>query len=62
MTKKHDLGENKFRLSRAIAVECKICVTPTASPLKARKLKFRLPEFLGQLDVLHTQNSEIWNP
>jgi hypothetical protein len=32
MAKKHDLSEKKFRLSRAvaIAVERKICATPTA--------------------------------
>jgi hypothetical protein len=32
MTKKHDLSEKKFPLSRAVAVEVerKICATPTA--------------------------------
>jgi hypothetical protein len=31
MAKKHDLSEKKnFRLSRAVAVERKICATPTA--------------------------------
>jgi hypothetical protein len=30
MAKKHDLSEEKIRLSRAVAVESKICATPTA--------------------------------
>jgi hypothetical protein len=30
MAKKHDLSEKKIRLSRAVAVERKICATPTA--------------------------------
>jgi hypothetical protein len=48
MAKKHVFSEkNFFRLSRTVAVERKICATPTASPLKARKLKFRLPESFG---------------
>jgi hypothetical protein len=34
-------------------------VTPTAFRLRAGKLKFWLPELLGQLDALHTQNFEI---
>jgi hypothetical protein len=39
MAKKHDLSEKKiFRPSRA--VERKICATPTASPLKARKAAY----------------------
>jgi hypothetical protein len=38
MAKKHDLSEKNIRLSRAVAVECKMCATPKASPLKARKL------------------------
>jgi hypothetical protein len=33
--KKHDLIEKKIRMSSAVAVERKICVTTTASPLKA---------------------------
>jgi hypothetical protein len=33
-----------FRFSRAVAVY-KSCTTPTVFPLKARKLKFWLPEF-----------------
>jgi hypothetical protein len=37
MAKKHDLSKKKIRLSRDVAVER----TPTAFPLKARKLKFR---------------------
>jgi hypothetical protein len=41
---KHDLSEKKmFRLSRAGV----ICATPTASPLKDRKLKFWLSESFG---------------
>jgi hypothetical protein len=36
-----------FRTSGAVDVERKICATPTASPLKARELKFRLPESFG---------------
>jgi hypothetical protein len=42
--KKHDLGEKKIPLSRA--VERKICATPIASPLKARKLKYLFSESL----------------
>jgi hypothetical protein len=30
MAKKHDLSEKKFHMSRAVAVERKICATPTA--------------------------------
>jgi hypothetical protein len=30
MAQKHDLGEKQFRLSRAVAVERKICATPSA--------------------------------
>jgi hypothetical protein len=44
MAKKHVWAKKIFRLPRAVAVERKICDTPTASPLQARKLKFRLPE------------------
>jgi hypothetical protein len=56
ITKKLDLSEKNFRMSRAdaIAVQRKICLTPTAFPLRARKLKFWLP-------APHTQNFEIWN-
>jgi hypothetical protein len=48
----HDLGEKKFRLSRAVAavtdaIVHKIWVTPTAFPSRARKLKFRLLESFG---------------
>jgi hypothetical protein len=41
MAEKHDLSEKKIRLSRAV------CATPAASTLKAKKLKFRLPESFG---------------
>jgi hypothetical protein len=47
MAKKHDLSDKKFRLSRAVAavaVVAKIWVTPTAFPLRVRKLKFWLLE------------------
>jgi hypothetical protein len=41
MAKKHDLSDKKkFRRSCDVA-------TPTASPLKARKLKFWLPKSFG---------------
>jgi hypothetical protein len=65
MAKKHDLSEFFFRMS--VAVERKTCGTPTASPLKARKLKFRLPESFGptwcpkswHLKSLGTQSKKI---
>jgi hypothetical protein len=48
IAKKHDLSEKKIRLSRAVvAVVGKIWVTPTAFPLRARKLKFWLLESFG---------------
>jgi hypothetical protein len=56
MAKKLDLSEKKFRPLRTVAVERKICATPTASPLKARNLKFR------NFDEPHTQNFEIRIP
>jgi hypothetical protein len=45
MAKKHELGKKKIRLSRAVAVEHKVCATHTtySFPLKAKKLEFWLP-------------------
>jgi hypothetical protein len=60
MAKKHYLSEKYFRMSiagaTAVAVERKICATPTAQTIRPRK------PHLGQLDVLHTQNLEIQVP
>jgi hypothetical protein len=43
MAKKHDLSDKKkIRLSRAVAV-AEICIDTSSIPMKARKLKFRLP-------------------
>jgi hypothetical protein len=49
MAKKHDLSEKKFSVCHAPLPLpfAYIFATPTASPLKARKLKFWLPEFFG---------------
>jgi hypothetical protein len=52
MAKKHDLSEKKnFRPSRAVAVavavEHKICATPTAYTIRTRKLKFWFPASFG---------------
>jgi hypothetical protein len=48
MAKKHDLrGKKKIRLSHAVAVERKICVTPVASTIRPRNLKFWLPASFG---------------
>jgi hypothetical protein len=45
MAKKHDMNEKKFSVGHApsslpVPLIDKICASPTASPFKARKLKF----------------------
>jgi hypothetical protein len=43
MTKKHDFRDKKKFVCHAPLPFAKICTTPTASPLQARKWKFWLP-------------------
>jgi hypothetical protein len=62
MAKKNDLSDKNFlSVDVAVAVR-KICTSPTGSALSARKLKFWLLEFLGELIAPLTQNFEIQVP
>jgi hypothetical protein len=58
MAKKLDLSEKKNSVCHAPLLD-EICLDATEATLKARKLKFGLPESFGPLDALHSQNFEI---
>jgi hypothetical protein len=67
MAKNHDLSDKKNSVCHAplplpltlpLPPFAKICTTPSASPLQARKLKFWLPQYF-EPTVPHTQNFEV---
>jgi hypothetical protein len=55
------LSDEKFSVCHAPLPPLldEICLDATEVALKARKLKFWLPESFGQLDARYTQNFEI---
>jgi hypothetical protein len=57
MAQKHVWSKKNFPF---VTRRCtQICVKPSASPSKARKLNFWLPAFLGQFDTLHILRTSI---
>jgi hypothetical protein len=66
MAKKHDLSDKKFSVCHAplpLPLPLQKFVSTLAQSLwKLESWNFDSRSLLGQLDVPHTQNFEIWNP